>query len=710
MRIFWKFLSALVAFAAVTVGHASTTYQTTSSLTYTGTATNYWYFNTGGPIPANATVKLKLRLRTNYDGTSTTSGGIAHNKLNCRNSNGSFTVVTPMVGLYFFGADVWGDSNYELDVSSCFAGFDPSTNAAGGAYLCTGKSDPANVCSGWDYYSNTGTVFNSISLVVTLPTAPTATTSAASNVTATSAKLNGTVNDNGAITSVSFDYGTTNSFGTNEAATTGGTVAAGTGSTAVAKTLSGLTCNTTYYFRVFGNNSAGDTAGSEASFTTSACPTYSVTYNGNTNTGGSAPSDGSSPYTAGSVVTVLGNAGNLVKAGYSFAGWNTAANGAGSAQAAASTFAMGSAAVTLYAQWTINQYTVTFDANTGSGSMTAQSANYNVATALTSNSFTKTGYTFAGWNTVAGGGGTAYANAASYAFTASTTLYAQWTPIPIPPANPIPTVISPPPVAGVGSNLLNSLKLSSGDGPAMTICLRDQIRTVIGADAVYQGQASDGSARIGQTGLVVSFYALDATTSTSNGLGQGPGIYLRGINPLNVVTSCGTFTTVPAVYNLGEWGAFLNGMGLSATFNDQGVMTVTVDGTIYVARPDYVVTQVDPGTLTGTPRLVTGSDGRMRFTDSAGHIQILYPAFLDPEVLGNQVALAVSGYLVIQTDGTALVTLLSGEKFVLTPDLTLGTVPPEFFAVGWWQDGPNHYRYRNSSFSNTSQGFSVSPR
>jgi hypothetical protein len=97
----------------------------------------------------------------------------------------------------------------------------------------------------------------------------------------------------------------------------------------------------------------------------------------------------------------------------------------------------------------------------------------------------------------------------------------------------------------------------------------------------------------------------------------------------------------------------------------------------------------------------------MRFTDSTGHIQILYPAFLDPEVLGNQVALAVSGYLVIQTDGTALVTLLSGEKFVLTPDLTLGTVPPEFFAVGWWQDGPNHYRYRNSSFSNTSQGFSV---
>jgi len=40
---------------------------------------------------------------------------------------------------------------------------------------------------------------------------------------------------------------------------------------------------------------------------------------------------------------------------------------------------------------------------------------------------TKTGYTFAGWNTATGGSGTAYANSASYPFAASTTLYARWT-------------------------------------------------------------------------------------------------------------------------------------------------------------------------------------------------------------------------------------------------------------------------------------------
>ena len=45
---------------------------------------------------------------------------------------------------------------------------------------------------------------------------------------------------------------------------------------------------------------------------------------------------------------------------------------------------------------------------------------------LTANAFTRTGYTFSGWNTLANGTGTAYADQASYPFTASVTLYAQW--------------------------------------------------------------------------------------------------------------------------------------------------------------------------------------------------------------------------------------------------------------------------------------------
>lgn len=70
-------------------------------------------------------------------------------------------------------------------------------------------------------------------------------------------------------------------------------------------------------------------------------------------------------------------------------------------------------------------FTVTFDANTGTGDpMTPQTAN--TATALTTNTFTKAENVFAGWNTLANGTGTPYADGASYPFTANETLFAQW--------------------------------------------------------------------------------------------------------------------------------------------------------------------------------------------------------------------------------------------------------------------------------------------
>jgi beta-glucanase (GH16 family) len=80
---------------------------------------------------------------------------------------------------------------------------------------------------------------------------------------------------------------------------------------------------------------------------------YTVTYNGNGSTGGTVPIDSWS-YTNGETVTVLGNVGNLVRAGYRYAGWNTAAGGTGSAYSGGSTFAMGSTNITLFAQWATN--------------------------------------------------------------------------------------------------------------------------------------------------------------------------------------------------------------------------------------------------------------------------------------------------------------------------------------------------------------------
>ena len=68
--------------------------------------------------------------------------------------------------------------------------------------------------------------------------------------------------------------------------------------------------------------------------------------------------------------------------------------------------------------------TVTFNVNGGEGTMANQTAS--AETALTANSFTRAGYSFTGWNTLADGTGTAFADSASFSFTADQNLYAQW--------------------------------------------------------------------------------------------------------------------------------------------------------------------------------------------------------------------------------------------------------------------------------------------
>ena len=72
--------------------------------------------------------------------------------------------------------------------------------------------------------------------------------------------------------------------------------------------------------------------------------------------------------------------------------------------------------------------TVNFNNSGGTGSLATESAT--VATnlsAFSTGTMAKPGYTFAGWNTDANGSGNPYANGASYPFTSSATLYAQWT-------------------------------------------------------------------------------------------------------------------------------------------------------------------------------------------------------------------------------------------------------------------------------------------
>ncbi len=111
---------------------------------------------------------------------------------------------------------------------------------------------------------------------------------------------------------------------------------------------------------------------------------------------------------------------------YSFAGWNTAANGSGNAYTDGQYINNLTADLKLYAQWDKNDVVVTYDANGGSGEMDSVTLTDGNGSAAAS-SFTRAGYTFTKWNTAADGSGTTYAASASLSFDEDTTLYAQWT-------------------------------------------------------------------------------------------------------------------------------------------------------------------------------------------------------------------------------------------------------------------------------------------
>lgn len=158
---------------------------------------------------------------------------------------------------------------------------------------------------------------------------------------------------------------------------------------------------------------------------------YSVTYDGNGATSGAAPVDGNS-YTMGSSVSVADQA-TLAKPGYSFAGWNTETDGSGTARAAGSTFAMPAGNVTLFARWTAEGYTVTYDGNGATtGTVPVDGSSYTVGDTVSTadqSTLAQTGHTFGGWNTESDGSGVSRIAGAGFPMPASNvTLYAQWTP------------------------------------------------------------------------------------------------------------------------------------------------------------------------------------------------------------------------------------------------------------------------------------------
>ena len=147
--------------------------------------------------------------------------------------------------------------------------------------------------------------------------------------------------------------------------------------------------------------------------------TYTVSYNANGGSG--APSSQTKTYG----VTLYLSSTVPARSGYTFLGWSTSSTATSATYSAGGSFTA-NADTTLYAVWKANTYTVSYNANGGSGAPSSQTKTYGVTLYLSSTVPTRSGYTFLGWSTSSTATSATYSAGGSFTSNANTTLYAVW--------------------------------------------------------------------------------------------------------------------------------------------------------------------------------------------------------------------------------------------------------------------------------------------
>lgn len=152
--------------------------------------------------------------------------------------------------------------------------------------------------------------------------------------------------------------------------------------------------------------------------------TYTLSYNANSGSG--APSSQSQTVTAGSTPSMTFTISNTrpTRTGYDFMGWSTSDSATTASYQPGGSITI-SANTTLYAVWKAQTYTVSYNANGGSGAPAAQTQNYPWHLQISMTTPTRPGHTFQGWST-SSTGTASYQPGDWYTSLVSVTLYAVW--------------------------------------------------------------------------------------------------------------------------------------------------------------------------------------------------------------------------------------------------------------------------------------------
>ena len=165
-------------------------------------------------------------------------------------------------------------------------------------------------------------------------------------------------------------------------------------------------------------------SGSSTASTTLSIPalaSYTISYNAN---GGSGAPSSQTKY-HGTAITLSST--TPTRTGYDFKGWSTSSTATSVTYAAGDQYTNNSSA-TLYAVWKAKTYTISYNANGGSGAPNSQTKTHGVSLTLSSTRPTRSGYSFLGWSTSSSATSATYQPGGTYpsSSNADATLYAVW--------------------------------------------------------------------------------------------------------------------------------------------------------------------------------------------------------------------------------------------------------------------------------------------
>ncbi|MDR0565938.1 MAG: InlB B-repeat-containing protein [Prevotellaceae bacterium] len=304
--------------------------------------------------------------------------------------------------------------------------------------------------------------------------------------------------------------------------------------------------------------------------------------------------------------TAVGALSNATRNGYTFTSWNTAPDGSGATYTAETVYST-IGETTLYAQWTANTYTLSFNANGGEVSPASKPVTYGQAVGELPTPTHTGSYTFMGWNTSQYGSGKTYTDTTAYQASQNTDLYARW-------ASNDATLYR----LSVGWN--NSLSPSFNSATtSYTVNVANDVSSIyIGASANHSGAAVSGAENkelsvgantlsvvvTAQDGITTQTYTVAVTraaagsTPVPSALVASDGVLTPAFSPaidsytVEVPNSVSAITLVA----LAPSGARVIGAGEKPLSVGPNTLNITVTDEISAKTYTVIVTRLSPST------------------------------------------------------------------------------------------------------------------